>query len=265
MTAAFLIVLSVTAVAVLANFVAMLFALRAFRRAQETLGQSIEAAAADTQHALAETRQSHVLAAQSVEAAQGSSDAALAETRRSHELTQQSNDLARQSNDLTQQSNDLTRRNLEAVERALEFSKRAFEVAHQPALHIVKVETVSGISSVDTILSARVSLRNTGTSDAHDLVISGRFNIGPVNIDEAEFPQTSGGQSQGFVAPDIVAHGTIQQSLTFELRDAISHSGRLFLVCCVRHGDDFGAMHLAVFIRAWTGGQWVPVREKRKR
>ncbi|HEV7237900.1 MAG TPA: hypothetical protein VGQ36_01565 [Thermoanaerobaculia bacterium] len=258
MTAAFLLVLSVTALAVLANFVAMLFALRAMRRAQQTLGERIEAAAGDTQHALAETRQSHVLAAQSVEAAQASAEAALAETRRSYELAQQSHELAKESN-------DLTRRNLEAVERALEFSKRAFEVAHQPSLHIVKVETISGNSSVDTMLSARVSLRNTGTSDAHDVVISGRFNIGPVNFDEIEFPQTAGGQSQGFAAPDLVVHGTIQQSLTFELRDAISRSGRLFLVSCVRHGDDFGATHLAVFIRAWTGGQWVAVREKRKR
>ena len=171
----------------------------------------------------------------------------------------------RSSNALAEQSNDLTRRSLEAVERSLEFSKRSFEVAHQPSLHVVKVETISGSSSVDTVLTARVSLRNTGTSDAHDVLIAGRFHVGPVNIDEVELPEASGGATQGFVGPDIVAHGTIQQSLTFELRDANARSGRLFLVCCVRYGDDFGAMHFAVFLRVWSGGQWVAVRERRKR
>lgn len=212
MTGPLLLVLSLTLAAVVANFVAVLYALAASRRAQEAVAAALAAA-------LAETRE----------------------------------------------SNDLTRRNLEAVERALEFSKRSFEVAHQPLLQIVKVETISGSSSVDTVLTARVSVRNTGTSDAHDVAITGRFHVGRVNIDEVEFPDASGGPSQGFVAPDIVAHGTIQQSLTFELRDANAHSGRLFLVCCMRYGDDFGALHTAAFIRVWSGGQWMAVREKRKR
>jgi hypothetical protein len=236
-----LIVLALALAAVIANFVAVLFALREIRRAQqatsESVASAIGAATASAQQMLA---------------------AALEETRA--------------SNELAQESNELTRRGLEALERsleisghALEFSKRSFEVAHQPSLHVVKVETLSGSSSVDTVLSARVSLRNTGTSDAHDVMISGRFHAGPVNIDEVEFPEATGGQTQGFVAPDIVTHGTVQQSLTFELRDANARSGRLFLVCCVRYGDDFGALHLGVFIRVWSGGQWVAVREKRKR
>ncbi len=233
--------LSLTLAAVVANFVAMLFALRAARRAQEATADSVNAAMANAREMLAAT---------------------IAETRA---VADQVNALARQSNDLTQQSNDLTRRNVEAVERALDFSRRAFEVAHQPSLHVVKVETISGSSSVDTLLSARVSLRNTGTSDAHDVSISGRFHPGPVNIDEVEFPEGTGGATQGFVGPDIVVHGTVQQSLTFELRDANARSGRLSLVCCVRYGDDFGALHLAVFTRVWSGGQWVAVREKRKR
>lgn len=227
--------------AVVAIFVAMLFALAAIRRAHQTTIDSMSAAADRSQEALAVT---------------------LAESRVSNELTRQSIEQTRRA---VEQSNDLTRRNVEAVERSLDFSRRSFEVAHQPALHVVKVETISGSSSVDTILAARVSLRNTGTSDAHDVVIGGRFHVGPVNIDEVEFPDASGGATQGFVGPDIVAHGTIQQSLTFELRDASSRSGRLFLVCCVRYGDDFGAMHFAVFIRVWSGGQWVAVREKRRR
>ena len=223
MTAPLLLVLSLTLAAVIANFAAVLFALREGRRAQQASSDSVNAATENARQML---------------------DAALNETRASHELT---------------------RRNLDAVQQALEFTKRSFEVAHQPSLHVVKVETIAGNSSVDTVLTARVSLRNTGTSDAHDVVISGRFHAGPVNIDEVEFPEAAGGQTQGFVGPDIVTHGTIQQSLTFELRDANARSGRLFLVCCVRYGDDFGALHLAVFIRMWSGGQWVAVREKRKR
>ncbi len=241
MTGPLLLVLSLTLAAVVAIFVAMLFALAAIRRAHQSTIDSVSAAAARSQEALAAT---------------------LAESRASNELTRQSIEETRRA---VQQSNDLTRRNVEAVERALEFSRRSFEVAHQPSLHVVKVDTISGSSSADTLLNARVSLRNTGTSDAHDVVIAGRFHVGPVNIDEVEFPDGSGGATQGFVAPDIVAHGTIQQSLTFELRDANARSGRLFLVCCVRYGDDFGATHLAVFIRVWSGGQWIAVREKRKR
>lgn len=244
MTGPLLLVLSVTLAAVVANFVGMLFALAAIRRAHQSTTDSINAAAAATQD-------SHQLTTRALEAAQAAAEAMLEQARR--------------GNALTEQSNDLTRRSLEAVERSLEFSKRSFEVAHQPSLHVVKVETISGSSSVDTVLTARVSLRNTGTSDAHDVLIAGRFHVGPVNIDEVEFPEASGGASQGFVGPDIVAQGTIQQSLTFELRDANARSGRLFLVCCVRYGDDFGAIHFAVFIRVWSGGQWVAVREKRKR
>lgn len=249
MTGPLLLVLSLTLAAVIAHFVAMLFALRAQRRAQQTLLDGVHAAAARAQEALA-------AALAEMRASQAASHEA------SHELARQSLETARRG---VEESNDLTRRGVEAVERALEFSRRAFEVAHQPSLHVVKVETISGSSSVDTVLATRVSLRNTGTSDAHDVVIAGRFHVGPVNIDEVEFPETTGGASQGFAGPDVIVHGTIQQSLTFELRDANARSGRLFLVCCVRHGDDYGAVHLAVFIRVWSGGQWVAVREKRKR
>lgn len=241
MTGPLLFVLSLTLAAVVANFVAMLFALSAIRRAHQTMTDSINAAA----------HERDALTTRAIEAAQAAAESMLEQVR--------------SSNALAEQSNDLTRRSLEAVERSLEFSKRSFEVAHQPSLHVVKVETISGSSSVDTVLTARVSLRNTGTSDAHDVLIAGRFHVGPVNIDEVELPETSGGATQGFVGPDIVAHGTIQQSLTFELRDANARSGRLFLVCCVRYGDDFGAMHFAVFLRVWSGGQWVAVRERRKR
>ncbi len=240
MTAPLLIVLSLTLAAVIANFAAVLFALRESRRGQQAASEGVHAALGTV-----------------IASAQQMLDATLEETRASNELT-------RCSNELVQESNELTRRNLEVIERALDFSKRSFEVAHQPSLHVVKVETLSGSSSVDTMLAARVSLRNTGTSDAHDVTISGHFHAGPVNIDELEFPE-AGGQGQGFVGPDIVTHGTIQQSLTFELRDANARSGRLYLVCCVRYGDDFGALHLAVFTRVWSGGQWVAVREKRKR
>lgn len=233
-TGPLLVVVSLALVGVVANFVAVLYALREARRGVRAVGEAAEAA---------ERRAGEALAAH------------LAEVRAGQEIVRQS----------VAESNDLTRRSVEAVERALEFSRRAFEVAHQPSLHVMKVETVSGGSSVDTVLSVRVSLRNTGTSDAHDVAISGRFQVGPVNIDEVELPEEGAGPSQGFAGPDIVVHGTVQQSLTFELRDAIARSGRLFLVICVRCGDDFGAVHLAAFVRVWSGGQWVAVREKRKR
>ncbi len=252
MTGPLLLVLSLTLAAVLANFVAMVLALKAMRRAQEAASESANASAARAQEALAATL------AESRAGTEAAGDLA----RQSHDLARQTIEAARRA---VEESNELTRRSVEAAERALDFSRRAFEVAHQPSLHVVKVETISGSSSVDTVLTARVSLRNTGTSDAHDVMITGRFNVGPVNIDEVELPATTGGATQGFVGPDLIVHGTIQQSLTFELRDANARSGRLFVVCCVRYGDDYGAVHLAVFVRVWSGGQWVAVREKRKR
>jgi len=231
---------AVTASAAVAYLLATLFILIAMRRANRIAADAAKASSIGTQQALAETRESNELTKRSVETAQASLD----ETRKSNLLTQ---------------------RNLEIAERALEFSRLSFELAHQPSLHLVKVETTSGNSSGESILAARVYLRNTGSSDAHDVLLSGRFNAGPVNIDEIDFPEEGAGQSQGYVAPGIVVHGVIQVARTQQLWDANASSGRLYLICGARYGDDFGAHHAAVFMRVWTNGEWATVREKRRR
>ena len=113
------VIATVTAIATSAYFVATVFLLFAMRRANTISSAAAQANTDDTQRALAETRKSYELTQGQLAAA----EAALEETR---------------------QSNELTRRNLEVSQSALEFNRRSFELAHQPSVHVLKVETLSG-------------------------------------------------------------------------------------------------------------------------
>ena len=229
----------VTSIATAAYFLATVLVLITMRRANAIASAGAEASAVNTQTALAETRTSNELTKRQIEAA----EAALAETRHSNELTQ---------------------RSLQIAAETLAFSRKSFEAAHQPSLHIVKIETTSGNSSQESTLVVRVTLRNTGASDALNTAISGSFLVQPRTIDEPELHVLVPGEQLGSVGRDLPAIGNIRQERTQDLWNALA-TGSLHLVVSLRYADDFGAQHIVGFLCRLTSSEWRVLRENRKR
>lgn len=228
------------AIATIAYFFATVLVLLTMRRANAIASAAAEANAADTQKALSETRTSNELTRRHIEAV----EAALAETRHSNELTQ---------------------RSVEIAQKTLEFSRSSFEATHQPSLHIVKIETTAGGSSQESTLVVRLTVRNTGTTDALGTAISGGFTTQPKNIDEPELYVLVPGEHLGAVGRDLPVTANIRQERTQELWNAFAH-GSLYLVVSLRYRDDFGAQHVVGFLCLTSGtGEWRVLRESRKR